>query len=78
MEALAQLQMYPYAQRDNPPKAEILDVGTKTWSGLPPRGMEYWQRLDDVIQREPVEPHDIFFQAMLRPLGLGKGQAVQA
>jgi hypothetical protein len=73
-EALAQLQMYPYAQRDNPPKAEILDVGTKAWSGLPPRGMEYWERLDDVIQREPVEPHDIFFQAMLRPLGLEKGE----
>ena len=73
-EALAQLQMYPYAQRDNPPKAEILDVGTKAWSGLPPRGMEYWERLDDVIQREPVEPHDIFFQAMLRPLGLKKGK----
>src|SRR6185503_15714661 len=33
--ALAQLQMYPYAQRDNPPKADILDVGTKAWSGLP-------------------------------------------
>jgi hypothetical protein len=72
--ALAQLQMYPYAQRDNPPKAEILDVGTKTWSGLPPRGMEYWQRVDDVIQREPVEPHDIFFHRMLRPLGLEKGK----
>jgi hypothetical protein len=74
-EALAQLQMYPYAQRDNPPKADILDVGTKTWSGLPPRGMEYWERLDDVIQREPLEPHDIFFHAMLRPLGLEKGKA---
>jgi hypothetical protein len=73
-EALARLQMYPYAQRDNPPKAEILDVGTKAWSGLPPRGMEYWERLDDVIQREPVEPHDIFFRAMLRPLGLEKGK----
>ena len=48
--------------------------GTKTWSGLPPRGMEYWQRLDDVIQREPIEPHDIFFHAMLRPLGLEKGK----
>jgi hypothetical protein len=44
-EALAQLQMYPFAQRDNPPKAEILDVGTRAWSGLPPRGMEYWQDL---------------------------------
>jgi hypothetical protein len=71
-EALAQLRMYPYAQRDNPPKAEILDVGTKAWSGLPPRGMEYWGRLDEAIQREPVEPHDIFFHAMLRPLGLEK------
>jgi hypothetical protein len=66
--------MYPHAQRDNPPKAEILDVGTKAWSGLPPRGMEYWERLDDVIQREPLEPHDIFFHAMLRPLGLEKGK----
>jgi hypothetical protein len=73
-EALAQLQMYPYAQRDNPPKADILDVGTKAWSGLPPRGMEYWQRLDEVFQAEPIEARDIFFHAMLRPLGLEKGK----
>lgn len=73
-EALEQLQMYPYAQRDNPQKAEILDVGKKEWSGLPPRGMEYWERLNDVIQREPLEPQDIYFHAMLRPLGLGKGK----
>ena len=73
--ALAKIQMYPYAQRDNPPKADILDTGTKAWSGVPPRGMEYWERLNDVIQREPVEPHDIFFHDMLRPLGLEKGKA---
>jgi hypothetical protein len=73
-EALSQLRMYPYAQRDNPPKMDILDAGTKSWSGLPPRGMEYWQRLDDVIQREPIEPRDVFFHGMLRPLGLEKGQ----
>jgi hypothetical protein len=72
-EALSHLQMYPYAQRDDPPKMDILDAGTKTWSALPPRGMEYWQRLDDVIQAEPVEPRDIFFHAMLRPLGIAKG-----
>jgi hypothetical protein len=59
-EALAQLQVYPYTQRDTPPKMEILDAGTKAWSGLPPRGLEYWERLDDVIQREPIEPRDIF------------------
>jgi hypothetical protein len=73
-EALAHLQVYPYTQRDHSPKLEILDAGTKNWSGRPPRGMEYWERLDDVIQREPVEPRDIFFDAMLRPLGLEKGK----
>jgi hypothetical protein len=72
--ALAEIQMYPYAQRENPPKAEILDTGTKAWSGIPPRGMEYWERVDDVLQREPLEPQDIFFHAMLRPLGLEKGK----
>jgi hypothetical protein len=36
--------------------------------------MEYWERLDEVIQREPIEPRDIFFHAMLRPLGLEKGK----
>jgi hypothetical protein len=73
-QALAQLQMYPYAERDNPPKTEIFEAGTKAWSGLPPRGIEYWDRLDDVIQREPIEPRDLFFHAMLRPLGLEKGK----
>jgi hypothetical protein len=66
--------MYPYAQRDNPPKMDILDAGTKAWSGLPPRGMEYWQRLNEVIQAEPIEARDIFFHAMLHPLGLEKGK----
>jgi len=66
--------VYPYTQRHNPPKMEILDSGTKNWSGRPPAGMEYWERLDDVIQREPIEPRDIFFHAMLRPLGLEKGK----
>jgi hypothetical protein len=73
-DALSHLQMYPYAQRANPPKTEILEAGTKAWSGLPPRGMEYWERLDDVIQREPIAPRDVFFHAMLRPLGLQKSK----
>jgi hypothetical protein len=73
-EALAHLRVYPFAERDNPPKLEILDSGTKNWTGRPPRGMEYWERLDDVLQREPVDPRDIFFYEMLRPLGLEKNK----
>lgn len=72
--ALAGIRMYPYAERGNPSPAEILDTGNTPWSGLPPRAMEYWQRVDDVLQREPPEPRDLFFHAMLRPLGLEKGK----
>jgi hypothetical protein len=36
--------------------------------------MEFWERLNDVIQSEPIEPRDTFFYAMLRPLGLEKGK----
>ena len=38
------------------------------------RGMDYWQRLDQVIQREPIDERDRFFHAMLQPLGMEKGK----
>ena len=41
---------------------------------MPPLGMEYWRRLDEVIQREPIEERDRFFHAMLKPLGIEKGK----
>jgi hypothetical protein len=66
--------MYPHVRREAAPALGILDAGTRAWSGLPPRGMEYWNRVDDVFQHEPVEPRDLFFHAMLRPLGLEKGK----
>jgi hypothetical protein len=36
--------------------------------------MDYWQRLDEVIQREPIDERDRFFHAMLKPLGIEKGK----
>lgn len=72
--ALSRLRMYPYAERNRLRKMEILDSGTRPWSGLPPRGMEYWERVNEVIQREPIEPRDIFMHDMLRPLGIEKGK----
>src|SRR6476660_8302485 len=48
---LAQLRAYPYAQRANPPPSKIVAPGDKKWSAMPPRGMGYWQRLNEMIQR---------------------------
>ncbi len=32
--------------------------------------MEYWVRLADIINREPIHERDRFMMAMLKPLGV--------
>jgi hypothetical protein len=38
----------------------------------PPSGVEYWARLGAVIDNNPVQEHDRFYMAMLKPLGIEK------
>jgi hypothetical protein len=71
------LRLYPYAARDNPPATRFLSPDGREWSQVPPRGIAYWERLADIINREPVAERDRFFMAMLKPLGIEKGQPFQ-
>ena len=41
---------------------------------LPPKGMEFWERLSAVINNNPVQERDLFYMAMLKPLGIEKGR----
>ena len=73
------VRVYPWADRANPPATRFLtpDPDKITKFLMPPRGLQYWERLWAVIQREPVEDRDRFFMAMLKPLGIEKGKAFQ-
>ena len=73
--ALSQLRVYPYAARDNPPPTQLIKAADRPWSGIPPRGLAYWERLDGIVQREQLGERDHFFLEMLRPLGIDKGRA---
>jgi hypothetical protein len=44
------------------------------WSATAPRGLEYWEKLSDIINEEPVREVDKAWMAMLEPLGIAKGQ----
>jgi len=69
------VRIYPYATRFNPPKTKFLTPkdNVKLALNIQPRGMDYWRRLHEILQREPVAERDRFFMAMLRPLGIKLG-----
>ncbi|MFC7675713.1 DUF1254 domain-containing protein [Mycolicibacterium sp. GCM10028919] len=52
----------------------LLTPGGRPWSGDQPRGMQYWEQLHDVYQREVVDERDRFHLAMLAALGIEKGK----
>ena len=73
-EIVSQLRIYPYAERDNPRQSRIVPAAGKSWIAGQPTGMAYWERVADILQREPVDDRDRMMVAMLRPLGIVKGR----
>jgi hypothetical protein len=49
-------------------------AGDLKWSQMPPRGMAYWESLNQVVQSEPVAERDRLILAQLRFLGIEKGK----
>ena len=70
---LKEVKIYLLSQATNPPATKIVD-GSKPINTIAPRGFEYWQRLAEIINSEPVQERDRFFMAMLKPLGIEKGK----
>jgi hypothetical protein len=74
MDMLGKIESYPYSERAKPrPRGYITPEG-KPWLAAHPPGLEYWVRLADIINREPIHERDRFIMAMLKPLGIEKGK----
>ena len=71
---VSEMKIYPYAERNNPPQTKMVPAAGKSWIAGQPRGLEYWERLSEIINKEPVDERDLMMMAMLRPLGIVKGQ----
>jgi hypothetical protein len=74
MAMLKNVAIYPYSEKKNPKPRGYVTPDGKPWLAAHPRGITYWERLADVINREPVFERDRFFMAMLAPLGIEKGK----
>lgn len=71
---IASVKIYPFTERKDPKPTKLITPNGRAWSQVPPRGFAYWQRLSDIIQREPVMERDRVMMALLRPLGIEKGK----
>ena len=74
IQLLDRVAIYPYSERDDPGPRGYLRPEGREWLAAQPRGMTYWERLAEMIDKEPVFERDRFFTAMLRPLGIEKGK----
>lgn len=74
MDALGKIKVYPYSERSNPKPRGYITPDGKDWQAWHPRGLVYWERLADIINREPIQERDRFYMAMLKPLGIEKGK----
>jgi hypothetical protein len=71
------IRLYRYADREQPLASapiKIIKAADRTWSHTQPRGMDYWNSLADILQREVVLERDRQIMATLKPLGIEKGK----
>lgn len=74
MTDLAGIKIYPLSEMDAEHGTRVIEVDHKPWQGWHPRGLAYFEVLADILGREPVAERDRFFMAMLKPLGIEKGE----
>ena len=74
VQRVRQTKVYPWSERENPTPNKWVSISGKLIDTTPPGGIEYWARLANVIDNNPVQEHDRFFMAMLKPLGIEKGK----
>jgi hypothetical protein len=74
VERIRNVKVYPWSEREDPKPNKFVSISGALIDTTPPGGMEYWARLATVIDNNPVQEHDRFYMAMLKPLGIEKGQ----
>jgi hypothetical protein len=68
------VKIYPYSQRANPTPTKVITPDGKKYFAGQPDGLIYWQRLNAILQEEPVQERDRFFMSWLNNLGIIKGK----
>jgi hypothetical protein len=67
---IERFSMCSYGARASAEPTCFLRPHGRAWSQVPPRGLAYWERLSDALQREAKAERDHVMLSMLEPLGI--------
>ncbi len=69
-------RIYPWSQRNNPSPNAVFQAkpNDKTYYMAQPKGMAYWEQLNEIIQQEIVLDIDRYFMSSLKAVGIEKGK----
>ena len=69
------LKVYPLNQKDNPPAMEFISGSTVAFNTVHANDFNFFEEINQVIQREPVDFLDPELRGQLASIGIQKGQA---
>ena len=69
------LKVYPLNQKDNPPTMEFISGSTVPFNTVHSNDFSFFEEINNVIQREPVDFLDPELRGQLSSIGIQKGQA---
>ena len=69
-----QIKVYPLSQADNPPQTRFVDGSDFSFNSLPQYDISYYEKLSNLINREPINEYDKVMIGMLDYIGIRKGE----
>jgi hypothetical protein len=69
------IKIYPFAKADNPPETKFVDIYDKDINGITEFDASFYERLNMMVQEEPIETKDLAMMGLLKAIGIEKGVA---
>jgi hypothetical protein len=67
------VKIYPLKDKDNPPQMEFISFSKKYFNTIHANNYEFYEELNRVIQREPVDMLDLEIRGLMASIGIVKG-----
>lgn len=68
------LKVYPLSKKDSAPEMEFIDMTGQYYNTIPPNDFSFFERLNDIIQKEPIHFIEPETRGLLASIGIVKGK----